>query len=214
MTKKAAALLLAASLAVSVCATPVFAVEIGSTEGDTTGTGTTTNVLYEVTEAYTWSVPATIDFGKDAGVKNTSTVLANSNDKGKTAEKDGENKEWKGTAPKVMVTKNTIASGKSLKITLKPENPATGFTVVNGDDSLSYTVKTTAEKKDDNKIDPYTPIIVDATTNQILELKAGVNTGEVELEFKLTTTTATAEVAGEYKGQIVFTADAKSAPTT
>lgn len=83
VNKKAAALLLAASLAVSVCATPVFAAEnMGSTSVDSTtvlGGVTTgnTKVLYKVTESYQWSIPATIDFGENAGVGKTSRVDAN-----------------------------------------------------------------------------------------------------------------------------------------
>lgn len=205
MTKKAAALLLAATLAVSVCATPVFAAEnMGSQTG--VNTGTETKVLYEVTQKFTWTVPATIDFGKDAGPKEkTRTVEAKlgKDETGKAA--DATN----GTAPKVVVTENIINSGKSLRISLKAANSATEFKVVNGSDSLGYTVKTTAEKKDGTETTGYTQKTVDAASGtEILTLAAGKNTGEVELEFELTTTTASAEVAGNYVGKVVFTADA------
>lgn len=205
LTKKAAALLLAASLAVSVCATPVFAAEnMGSQTG--VNTGTETKVLYEVTEKFTWTVPATIDFGKDAGPKEkirTVEAKLGKDETGKAA--DATN----GTAPKVVVTENIINSGKNLRISLKAANSATDFKVVNGSDSLGYTVKTTAEKKDETETTGYTPKTVDAASGtEILTLAAGKNTGEVELEFKLTTTTATAEVAGKYEGKVVFTADA------
>ena len=71
-------MLLAASLAVSVCATPVFAADMGPQHEDNViGSSTrNTEVLYEVTEGFTWSVPTTIDFGMDAGVDNTPTVEA------------------------------------------------------------------------------------------------------------------------------------------
>lgn len=205
LTKKAAALLLAASLAVSVCATPVFAAEnMGSQTG--VNTGTETKVLYEVTEKFTWTVPATIDFGKDAGPKEkirTVEAKLGKDETGKAA--DATN----GTAPKVVVTENIINSGKNLRISLKAADSATDFKVVNGSDSLGYTVKTTAEKKDETETTGYTPKTVDAASGtEILTLAAGKNTGEVELEFKLTTTTATAEVAGKYEGKVVFTADA------
>lgn len=75
MTKKAAALLLAASLAVSVCATPVFATGTHGTEvsgnASTPNTKSETTVEYKVTEGYTWAIPATIDFGSNAGVKKS-----------------------------------------------------------------------------------------------------------------------------------------------
>lgn len=80
LTKKAATLLLAASLAVSVCAMPVFAADTahaGENVSGTTPTNTTTTVKYEVTEGYKWAIPATIDFGKDAGLNATRTVDAN-----------------------------------------------------------------------------------------------------------------------------------------
>ena len=211
MTKKAASLLLAASLAVSVCATPVFAtgttLNMGSQNG--VNTGTETKVFYEVTEKFTWTVPATIDFGKDAGPKEqTRTVEANlgKDETGVAANKDNNGKN--GTAPKVCVTENIINSGKSLKITLKPADSATEFKVVNGSDSLKYEIKTTAETINGTATPSYSGKNVETTGTEILALAAGKNTGEVALEFKLTTTSATAEVAGKYEGKVVFTADA------
>ena len=212
MTKKAAALLLAASLAVSVCATPVFAegsTTTGSLPGtETTGTtGLTTKVLYEVTGGYTWSVPATIDFGKDAGGKSQKrTVNAT-----ETAEKESTKATTTaGTAPKVFVTKNVIAPGKSLKINLKAQDETAFKVKTSGTTAaeLDYTVKTTAETIDGTTTAGYTGTSVVATGTKILELAAGKNTGDVALEFELTTTDETAEVAGKYEGKVVFTADA------
>ena len=82
LTKKAAALLLAASLAVSVCATPVFAAPVTNNQGvqnpdtgekvDENGFGNPkqacTELKYTVTEGYTWSIPADINFGSDRTV--------------------------------------------------------------------------------------------------------------------------------------------------
>ena len=116
MTKKAAALLLAASLAVSVCATPVFAAEdMGSLPGtEATGTtGLTTKVVYNVTKGYTWSVPATIDFGKDAGTNGTRTVVTSLENGNGTSADQGI-----GSAPRVMVIKNVIAPGEVLSINM------------------------------------------------------------------------------------------------
>lgn len=212
-------MLLAASLAVSMCATPVFAdYDMGKQNGskDTGAAGLTTNVYYEVTGGYLWSVPSTIDFGKDAGAgSQTRIVEANLEEdkEGVAANKNNDNKN--GTAPKVTVTKNVIDPGKSLKISLKAADSATEFKVKTSKDgtdaTLGYAVKTTNAKIDGADSSQYTNLDVNATGTQILELTAGVNTGEVDLKFTLTTTVESAEIAGQYKGQVVFTADATTA---
>lgn len=208
MTKKAAALLLAASLAVSVCAMPVFAEDVttppnmGKQDGsnEPAKTSLTTNVLYEVTEGYTWSVPATIDFGSNAGGSSQTRIVDANLETGNGVAASA----TKGTAPKVMVTKNVIGTGKNLKINLKATG---GFKVKNKQNTeLSYEVKTTAEKIDGNATTSYTEKNVDATNGtDILTLAAGKNTGEVDLEFTLTTTNDTAETAGKYTGTVTFT---------
>ncbi|MFQ9168115.1 MAG: hypothetical protein ACLR34_08505 [Faecalibacterium prausnitzii] len=214
LTKKAAALLLAASLAVSVCATPVFADDSATTPSlpgtEATGAdGLTTKVVYDVTGGYTWSVPATIDFGKDAGGgAQKRTVNAT-----ETAEKESiKATDTAGTAPKVFVTKNVIAPGKTLKINLKAQD-GNAFEVKTSKDgkeaTLSYKVKTTAETIDGTLTTPYTAKNVDAVNGtDILALKAGKNTGDVALEFVLTTAPSKAEIAGHYEGNVVFVADA------
>jgi len=213
LTKKAAALLLAASLAVSVCAMPVFADDPATTPSlpgtQATGAdGLTTKVLYEVTGGYTWSVPATINFGKNAGGgAQKRTVNAT-----ETAEKEStEATETAGTAPKVFVTKNVIAPGKTLKINLKAQD-GNAFEVKTSEDgneaTLTYKVKTTAETIDGTPTKPYTTKPVDAKGTDILALKAGKNTGDVALEFELTTAKSKAEIAGKYEGNVVFVADA------
>lgn len=223
MTKKAAALLLAASLAVSMCATPVFAAE-GSTGTpttpslpgtETTGTlGLSTNVQYKVKGGYTWSVPALIDFGEDAGGKSqkrtvnaTEAADKESTKATGTAEATG----TAGTAPKVFVTKNVIAPGKTLKINLKADGSAFEVKTSEGgkEAKLTYKVKTTAETIDGTETQLYKEKPVDAVNGtEILALKAGKNTGDVALEFELTTTATSAEIAGTYEGKVVFTADA------
>ena len=80
LTKKAAALLLAASLAVSVCATPVFATgTIGPNlkpnvqqDGGVKVSGTETGsqeahmkLEYDIETSYVWRIPADVNFGKD-----------------------------------------------------------------------------------------------------------------------------------------------------
>lgn len=210
LTKKAAALLLAASLAVSVCATPVFATDpnMGSQNGATAGTGTDTQVLYKVTKRYAWTIPATIDFGENAGVNNTSTVDANlaGTEEGKKADKDSTGTTWKGTAPKVCVTENVIGTGETLKIQLKAKDD-TEFKVKNDKSTeLTYKVKTTAETINGIATADYASKNVEATGTDILELAAGKNTGDVALKFVLTTATTKAEIAGDYKDTVTFTA--------
>ena len=209
MTKKAAALLLAASLAVSVCATPVFAEDagttppkMGSTSIDKTdevgGVGTgNTNVYYKVTESYQWSVPATIDFGENAGANNTSTVNATlgKNDTGEKADADNQ---WKGSAPKIVVSKNVIGIGKKLQITVNTNYYENGeFYVLSGTEKLFYAV---------TKLDATggTGDVLSKTNTAVLSVPSGTNTEEQALEFKLETTTDTAEKAGSYVGYVLF----------
>lgn len=217
MTKKAAALLLAASLAVSVCATPVFATEnmgskdatISTLGGSLSGSGDT-KVLYKVTESYQWSIPATIDFGENAGVNNTSTVEANlaGTATGKQAEQETGATTWKGSAPKIVVTKNVIGVGKELQIIfdttyLDPDNDK--FYVL-----ASETTKSGAATAETQKL--YFKIQKNDTAkteltkanNVVLSVPSGTNTANQELVFTLTTTSDTAEKAGNYEGHVVF----------
>lgn len=207
LTKKAAALLLAASLAVSVCATPVFATEPnrGSTPAKFVGgigTGDT-KVLYKVTESYTWTVPATIDFGEDAGVNNTSTVEANKDGDGTKAVQNGT--AWKGTAPKIMVTKNVIGVGKELQITFDTtylaENGEFYVATPDGAEKLYYTVIKPAAAPG------VTGEKLNKTNTKVLSVPAGTNTAYQELVFTLTTAEGddnAAEKAGSYEGHVVF----------
>lgn len=220
LTKNAAALLLAASLAVSVCATPVFATGAGTTPGmgslPVTGNlpsgawvGHTT-VLYKVTESYQWSVPATIDFGENAGVGNTSTVDANldGNKDGKKAEKDSEGTTWKGTAPKVCVTKNVIGVGKNLKIAVDTgDHSATSFETdkfyvetADTKEKLYFTITKPATATGDPEVK------LTKTENKVLSVPSGTNTADQELVFELKTAEGdnVAEKAGTYEGVVAF----------
>lgn len=221
LTKKAAALLLAASLAVSVCATPVFATEPnrGSTSINNTNAAAgiatgTTSVFYKVTEKYTWSIPATIDFGVNAGVNNTSTVEAklDKNVNGAMAEQNGT--EWKGTAPKVTVTENVIGVGKTLKIAIDMgKNYADTFDTEKNKfyvesefkktesqtpvyERLYFTIAKTAAGKTAKELN--------TKDNEVMSVPSGTNKGEQALEFKLETTKETAEKAGDYVGYVWF----------
>ena len=210
MTKKAAALLLAASLAVSVCATPVFATGATTLNRGSTTTGSdkaqngiatgNTDVLYNVTESYQWSVPATIDFGENAGANNTSTVNATlgKNDTGEKADADNQ---WKGSAPKIVVSKNVIGIDKKLQITVNTTYYENGeFYVLSGtSEKLFYTV---------TKLDATgsTGEVLSKTNTNVLSVPSGTDTAEQKLEFKLETAKGTnvSEKAGNYTGVVVF----------
>lgn len=215
MTKKAAALLLAASLAVSVCATPVFAADppMGShtVDGSTTTPGGAlvgtwdTNVFYKVTESYTWSVPATIDFGKDAGPKEQTRTVEAKLGKDDTGVAAGATN---GTAPKVMVIKNVIGPGKNLRIYVD-----TTFT-----ENGKFYVETPKMTKDGPSLTEYEKLYYTITKpatggteeeltgakNDVLKVPSGKDTDEQELVFTLTTTSKTAEQAGTYTGHVFF----------
>lgn len=210
LTKKAAALLLAASLAVSVCATPVFATGATTLNRGSTTTGSdkaqngiatgNTDVLYNVTESYQWSVPATIDFGENAGANKTPIVNATlgKNDTGEKADADNQ---WKGTAPKVVVSKNVIGIDKKLQITVNTTYYENGeFYVLSGtSEKLFYTV---------TKLDATgsTGEVLSKTNTNVLSVPSGTDTAEQKLEFKLETAKGTnvSEKAGNYTGVVVF----------
>lgn len=224
LTKKAAALLLAASLAVSVCATPVFADDTGTTpttpsmgsqKRDNTnapgGSGTvtgSTNVYYKVTESYAWSVPATIDFGENAGANNTSTVNATLNEDGPGKKADADN-QWKGTAPKVVVSKNVIGVGKRLQITFNTDYldkdgkfyVLASETTKPGDASAETQKLYFKIQKDDTAKTELTK-----TNNEVLIVDSGTDTAYQALVFTLTTADGdnVAEKAGDYEGHVVF----------
>lgn len=208
--KKAAALLLAAALAVSVCAIPVFAEDMGShvvngssvTPGGALVGNWNTKVIYKVTEKYTWSVPATIDFGENAGPESQTRVVKANLKTGNGTAAGATN----GTAPKVMVTENVIGVGKKLQITIDtdhtdngkfyvetPENTKTGLSQTKYE-KLYFKI----EKNDTNKTE------LTKDKNEVLSVDSGTNTAEQELVFTLTTTSDTAEKAGDYVGYAVF----------
>lgn len=215
LTKKAAALLLAASLAVSVCATPVFATGYNMGSGTVNGSANVpggalvgnydTKVYYKVTEKYTWSVPATIDFGEDAGPQSqTRTVEANLGTGNGTAAGT-----TNGTAPKVMVTKNVIGPGKNLQITIDTDYTDGGKFYV----ETPKMTKDGASQTEFEKL--YYTITKPATAggnkeelttgkNEVLRVPSGKDTDEQELVFTLTTTSKNAEQAGTYNGHVFF----------
>lgn len=225
LTKKAAALLLAASLAVSVCATPVFATSAGTTpvmgshevNGQLVGNkligSYNTQVLYKVTESYTWTVPATIDFGENAGVNQKPKVTTNVEQNEiltETGTAAGTNNSWAGNAPKIMVTKNVIAPGKNLQIYVD-----TDYTDKNGKFYVE-TPKMTAAGASETEFEKlyYTITkpdtaggngkVLTGTEKEVLKVPSGTNTDEQVLVFTLETTSKTAEMAGTYVGHVAF----------
>lgn len=194
-------MLLAASLAVSMCATPVFAVNPPINNGqhvqDTTGENVVTTTVqkqactqlkYNVTEGYTWSIPANIDFGANNGVTNPDKTKSD----------------------KVTVKDCKIKNGYTLKVTITGNDGQYGmgtehkFKVKTADGAeLPYTVD--AKKNGAANI---TPVMEDG---EILSIAAGKDHAESELTFTLkthTTDTNAAETAGEYIGYAIFTAQA------
>ncbi len=136
------------------------------------------HVTYEVTAGYEWSVPRMIDFGMDKGVNATSK-----------AEMKGEDA--------VKVTRNVIPDGKNLHITIEGNEGA--FQIKNGNTALSYTVSKVGT-------DGISSTHV-KSGDEVLTVPAGTNAASQDLSFVLSTsTTGTAEVAGNYIGTAVFTA--------
>lgn len=191
-------MLLAASLAVSMCATPVFAAPV--TNGEHVQDSTVgekieennignpkqacTELKYVVTEGYTWSIPADIEFKKDHGV---------------TAEnmfQSGEVKAWN----------SRLRNDYRLEITIDgnggqyDKETSGGFKVKTAEGAtLNYTVqKGTGAHLTDV-----------ASGEEILSVPAGLNKNDETLTFTLEThsdDTDAAEKAGTYIGYAIFTA--------
>ena len=135
-----------------------------------------TTLKYVVGSHYKWSIHADIDFGKNAGVNETVN--------GTVTDKSDQ---------KVKVLENVIEEGKKLHITAAGSGTDEAFSVTNGSSTvLNYAVKS-GEKA----------VAVDG---DVLDVAAGVNTGETAMDFKLSTTTDTAEKAGTYTGTITYSA--------
>ena len=220
MTKKAAALLLAASLAVSVCAMPVFATDIHGAEQSGTATqpttSSTTTVEYKVTEGYTWAIPAKIDFGSDAGVSSSRTVDAKL-EKGGTGYKEATT-DHHGESGNVYVADCKLKPGTKLTISISDTttmyDATDGFyvkttnnaVVSNNTAKLYYAIykgtvtdpaSATADKRDTG------------ANSEILELNAGTDAGKQDLTFILST--GAAEIAGNYTGKVAFEAKVDNA---
>lgn len=192
MTKKAAALLLAASLAVSVCATPVFADDPTSNTASATGTNVTgsdkntqtkTDVEYVVEASYNWSVPSKITFTSDtASVTTTGTT---------------------GDTQNVYVSNHVIPNDKKLQITVNSTTKTDSGTGTNNEFAieahgakLKYEIsKKNAGSEDFTKVAP---------EGVVMEVASGVKEQQQVLKFDLTKDVF--EKAGTYTGVAVFTA--------
>lgn len=147
----------------------------GLPDEDHTTKSTTLN--YNVTEVYEWEIHTDIDFGRDKGVNKTDVNGAVTD----------------GSDQKVKVTKNVIEEGSTLRIAAHGSGTDGAFSIKNGDhgtEVLGYAVKSGTNA-----------VGVNGT---VLEVDAGTNTGETKMDFKLSTTTKAAEVAGQYKGTITY----------
>ena len=208
LTKKAAALLLAASLAVSVCATPVFADTVtGSNEGSNEPgkTSANTEVTYKVDCSYTWSIPKKIDFGDNAGTGQTRIVEAiNEDQNAENKPAPGNGDAGKGNVPKVCVTKNIINSDKELHISI--DTSSTSGTSYDSDTNQFYVTTTdaSADKLEVQITFPSGATAWNPVTDPVLTVASGTNAGEQGLKFTLFTTGGGAEAAGIYSGKIVF----------
>lgn len=204
LTKKAAALLLAASLAVSVCATPVFAAPVnnGNNVQDSGEEVTTLNerkqactkLTYSVRESYKWSIPADIEFGNDRGVNQE--VAPTNNPK-----------------TTVVVSDCKIKNGKTLHIDIKG-NGGGDAQVDNGNGEFKIKSDEGEALKYDVKIGDTKTVINTPVTSgdDVLTLEAGKAALTKYLIFKLHTADAgnnVSEKAGSYHGYAIFTAQLK-----
>lgn len=105
----------------------------------------------------------------------------------------GTNKTVDRTGNQVKVLKNVIPEGKYLNISVKGSGANDAFTVDNGgSEVLNYDVS------DDNG--------AVGVNGNVLSVPAGTNTATQNMGFKLNTTKKSAEVAGQYKGQVIYNA--------
>lgn len=93
----------------------------------------------------------------------------------------------------VKVLKNVIPEGKYLNISVKGSGANNAFTVDNGgSEVLNYDVS------DDNG--------AVGVNGNVLSVPAGTNTATQNMNFKLNTKKGSAEIAGQYKGQVIYNA--------
>ena len=205
LTKKAAALLLAASLAVSVCAMPVFATEIKSNPSGIQESGATVNnmtgsqdahtkLTYTIASSYKWSIPSDVNFGESESLE--SDIVANNV-----------------TKSTVEVDECHIPNKKVLKIKIKGNG---GGSAEPTEDSKSFKIKSDEDKTLDYDVrasettsfEGISPLAVDG---EVLSVNPGTKKVTKNLQFTLKTKLADgsnnkAEYAGSYVGYAIFTA--------
>ena len=201
LTKKAAALLVAAAMVMSM-GTTVFA---GDGDESATNTGSnaegqgdkaTTSVTYTVSESYEWTVPKSIDF--------TSVANDTGNTDGKITATVAE------AENKVVVKKNVIKANQSLVISAlsaKGKDDSKFVIVTNEGASLEYAIYTKASTE--NAEYNTTPI---TSAGQVLTVPAG-KVDYVSLKFVLTKADASVEKAGSYSDTVTFSASLDPATT-
>lgn len=105
----------------------------------------------------------------------------------------GANKTVDRTGNQVKVLKNVIPEGKYLNISVKGSGANDAFTVDNGgSEVLNYDVS------DDNG--------AVGVNGNVLSVPAGTNAATQNMNFKLNTKKGSAEIAGQYKGQVIYNA--------
>lgn len=117
VSKKLLAAIMAAAMVIPMGTASAFAAE--TTQTSTTSGPLSTDVKYEVTQGYEWTIHSEINFGKDAGVNQTVTKEENT----------------------VSVNKNVIPDGTKLNITVAGSGDDGAFTIANGATKLNYTIK-------------------------------------------------------------------------
>lgn len=201
LTKKAAALLVAATMIASVGVTPVFAVDANKNSDaniqNDTGANVTayttaqsgyTKLTYEVTSGYTWSIPADITFTKDSGVNKDVDVTATTDQK-----------------TSVVVKDCKLPKDYTLKVTVKGD----GTTKSDGTStSDAFSIKSDEGQVLDYKITKGSETSALLVNGEVLSVPAGTATETATLKFTLSTAKTTAEVAGTYTGYAIFTAQA------
>ena len=116
---------------------------------------------------YTWTVPSTIDFGSDAG---TNTTISKT-----------------GT---VAIT--SLASGYKVDVSIKGSGTNNAFTIANGSETLSYTVKNSSN----------TSISTGATI-----LSASGNTASETFTYTLSIPSTACKKAGTYSGTVTYSTE-------
>ena len=116
---------------------------------------------------YTWTVPSTIDFGSDAG---TNTTISKT-----------------GT---VAIT--SLASGYKVDVSIKGSGTNNAFTIANGSETLSYTVKNSSNTS--------------ISTGETI-LSASGSTASETFTYTLSIPSTACKKAGTYSGTITYTAE-------